>query len=114
MPFSEYVEPVGGARILDPSSWKFTNAETFQVANKVWQEIEAEVRHLRADVGSNSAVSATQYTGWFSTLDGAQGYLRPLKEAECTTDLCFGTYVTSQVGPLTKRSCLCRSPGTSE
>merc|ERR1719502_1978167 len=42
MPFSNDVDPVGGARILDPTSWRFTNANPFQVASKLWQEIEAE------------------------------------------------------------------------
>jgi len=128
MPFSKDTAPVGGARVLDRTSWNFTNAaihpDVFRLdssAIAIWKEIETEVKGLRNTIKKHSVydystVTASQFKGWFSTLDKAGGHLRPLWGDECPADLCFGTYETS---PTTlpwpfkaQRKCLCRGAPT--
>jgi len=121
MPFSKDSKPVGGARVLDRTSWHFTNANAPQIATAIWEEIETEVKGLRNTIKGQathdySTVTASQFEGWFSTLDKAGGYLRPLWGDECPADLCFGTYAPSPTAmpwPFeAERQCLCRGAPT--
>jgi len=70
-PFSAFTDPVGGARVLDPSSWQFTNANT-SIAHKIWEDIEIAVKLLRDASGAvGMAITADQYRGWHSMLGRA-------------------------------------------
>jgi hypothetical protein len=111
VPFSKLSDPVGGSRLLDLASWDLTNASSPEVDKVIWDEIEAEVKSLRKTFSKEEVddkISASQFSGWFSTLSRTGGDLRPLRGSECAdTDLCFGTYAK---GLLRKRDCACRLP----
>jgi len=112
IPFSKLNDPVGGARVLDPSSWQFTNVAQPKVESAIWEEIELNVKSLRNKTGTlGDVITADQYQGWLSTLGRAGGGLETLRGGECeSADLCFGTFVASHVGPVAKRECICRAP----
>lgn len=111
VPFSKLSDPVGGSRLLDMASWSLTNNTVPQNAQAIWDDVEAEVKSMRnkATVLSQD-ISASQFSGWFSTLSDATGNLKPLRGSECSdTDLCFGTY-TTEVRMPSSRDCACRLP----
>lgn len=111
LPFSKLNDPVGGARVLDPSSWQFTSVEAPKVERGIWDEIETNVRRLRNQTGAlGDVITADQYTGWLSTLGRAGGALTTLRGGECSADLCFGTTVEYKVGPIEHKQCVCRLP----
>jgi hypothetical protein len=112
VPFSKLSDPVGGSRVLDMASWSLTNSTAPQDAQAIWDDIEADVKSVRNKTTVLSQdISASQFSGWFSTLSDATGNLKPLQGSECAdTDLCFGTYTTEVRKPSSYRDCACRLP----
>jgi hypothetical protein len=108
MPFSPDTVTVGHARMLDPASWRFTNATAPTIATKVWGAIEAEVIKFRNM--SNQKITAQQFIGWWSALDIAGGSVSHLRAGDCASaDLCFGTYRLPK-GVRNEKDCVCRLP----
>lgn len=114
MPFSAHSDPVGGARMLDPASWRLTNDTAPSIAMAIWEAIEAEVIKLRrhhADAsGSDAKITSQEFQGWWGRLSAAGGAVQHLRGAECaSSDLCFGTYETRAH----TKDCVCRLPPSS-
>lgn len=105
VPFSPSSWPVGEGRLLDPASWRLTNASARgdSVDVQVWAEVENEIADQRRQ-GLKS-----DYQAAFLRLQVAGGIVLPLRGATCVNvDLCFGVVPTAPKGEAT--DCVCRLP----
>lgn len=93
-----------GVRLLDPSAWPFTTANSSGAPAALWDQVWKEVEEERKQLAENVPLPRAKVETWWSQIKAQDRPLRMLRDAHlCSPDFCFGTFHLTG-----SQKCICR------